>query len=113
MTARNSLSSAPPYAVEDAIKRLGTDLRTARLRRNLSIATVAEKIGAGVRAVTDAEKGKPSSGVAVYAALLWTYGMVDRFGALADPATDHEGLALSLASERDRARESNALDNDF
>lgn len=113
MTARNSLTSSPPYAVEEALKRLGADLRTARLRRNLSLATVAEKIGTGVRAVSDAEKGKPSTGVAVYAALLWTYGMVERLAALADPASDREGLALSVASERERARESGALDDDF
>ncbi len=97
MTARNALTLSPPVAVDQAIKRLGADLRVARLRRNLSLACVAQKTGAGIRAIADAEKGKPSTGVAVYAALLWTYGMVDRLGALADPATDREGIAFPLA----------------
>ena len=44
MTAKNTLIQAPPYPVEQAIKRLGANLRTARLRRNLTIAAVGEKI---------------------------------------------------------------------
>jgi transcriptional regulator with XRE-family HTH domain len=59
MVARNKLQSAPPYQVEQALKRMGEDLRTARLRRNLTIAEVARKIGTGPRAVMNAEKGKP------------------------------------------------------
>ena len=34
---------------------------------------VAQRIGTGRRAVRDAERGKASTGVAVYAALLWAY----------------------------------------
>ena len=72
MPARNPLSEAPPYAVESALRRLGQDLRTARLRRNLTLDDVAAKIGAGRRAVADAERGKPTTSVATYAALLWS-----------------------------------------
>jgi transcriptional regulator with XRE-family HTH domain len=38
--------------VEQALKRLGANLRTARLRRNLTLRAVAEKIGTGARAVS-------------------------------------------------------------
>lgn len=55
MTARNLLASAPPYEVETAVKRLGGNLRRARLRRNITIAEVTGKIGTGLRAVMDAE----------------------------------------------------------
>jgi transcriptional regulator with XRE-family HTH domain len=41
---------------------LGGNLRTARLRRDLTINEAAEKIGTGSRAVSDAERGKPSTG---------------------------------------------------
>lgn len=93
MTARNTLLTAPPYAVEQALKRLGADLRTARLRRNLTIAAAAEKIGTGRRAVMDAEKGKGSTGAAVYAALLWAYGLLEQLAAVADPAHDRRTSA--------------------
>ena len=113
MSARNQLLAAPPYAVEQALKRLGANLRTARLRRNLTIEEVAAKIGTGPRAVSDAEKGKASTGIAVYAALLWAYDLLGEMTALADPARDEEGLALSLARERSRASTRGDLDDEF
>jgi len=113
MTAKNILIKAPPYQVEQEIKRLGTNLRTARLRRNLTIEEVGEKIGTGPRAVTDAEKGKISTSIAVYTALLWVYDLLDPMNKLADPTLDVEGMSLSLAKDRTRARRKGGLDNDF
>lgn len=113
MTAKNLLSTAPPYPVEQAIRRLGANLRTARLRRNLTIEEVAEKIGTGPRAVMDAEKGKPSTGIIVYTALLWAYDLLGPMSELADPARDEEGLALELSSGRVRARATEEIDSDF
>jgi DNA-binding XRE family transcriptional regulator len=56
---------APPYPVKQALKRLGDNLRTTRIRRNHTIEEVAEKIGTGRRAVMDAEKGKACTGMGV------------------------------------------------
>lgn len=113
MTARNKLLTAPPYAVEQTLRRLGGHLRTARLRRNLTISDMAEKIGTGERAVADAEKGKPSTGIAVYAAMLWALDLIDQMADLAAPEKDQEGQRLALARERERARPKTGLDNDF
>jgi transcriptional regulator with XRE-family HTH domain len=113
MAKKNTLTQAPPYAVEQAIKRLGANLRTARLRRNLTIGEVAEKIGTGPRAVSDAEQGKITTGIAVYTALLWTYDLIGPMEDLADPGHDEEGLALSLRRERARAEKPEGLDSDF
>jgi transcriptional regulator with XRE-family HTH domain len=113
MTAKNLLTKAPPYEVERATKRLGNNLRTARLRRNLTIEQVAQKIGTGPRAVMDAEKGKLTTGIAVYTALLWAYDLLRPMADLADPAGDSEGLTLERLSGRTRARKDEGLDNDF
>jgi len=113
MVVRNNLLVAPPYPVEQALIRLGNNLRLARLRRKQTIADVAEKIGTGVRAVRDAENGKASSGVAVYAALLWAFDLLQPFEELANPLKDQEGLALASAKENRRARKNSGLDNDF
>lgn len=113
MTAKNTLTQAPPYAVERAIKRLGSNLRTARLRRNLTIEDVANKIGTGPRAVSDAEQGKITTSIAVYTALLWTFDLLSPMEQLADPSTDDEGLALSMRRERARAGRPEELDSDF
>jgi transcriptional regulator with XRE-family HTH domain len=113
MARKNVLTTSPPYPVEQALNRLGANLRTARLRRNLTIEDAAEKIGTGRRAVIEAEKGKPSTSAAVYAALLWIYDLLGPLNDLADPAKDEEGLALSHPRERARAREEEELDSDF
>jgi transcriptional regulator with XRE-family HTH domain len=113
MVAKNKLQSAPPYAVEQALKRLGENLRTARVRRNIRIEDAAERIGTGPRAVMDAEKGKPSTGIVVYAALLWLYDLLQPLEELADPLRDKEGVALEASKARTRARKGGGLNNDF
>lgn len=111
--ARNLLLAAPPYEVERALKSLGENIRTARLRRNLSTADLAAKLGVDRHVVGDAERGKPSTGIAIYAGLLWALGMVDQLGRVADPADDEEGLIRARLEGRDKAGRARALDNDF
>ena len=113
MAKKNLLLEATPYPVERATGKLGARLRTARLRRNLTIEEVAAKIGTGRRAVMDAEKGKPSTSAAVYVALLWTYDMIEQLDAVADPAADHEYALIAISQSRQRARHSAGLSNDF
>lgn len=114
MTRRNHLQTAPPFAVEQACRTLGTNLRTARVRRGMSIAQVAERIGTGPRAVMDAEKGKHTTGLAVYVALLWLYDLMSPFSDLADPLMDTEGLSRARAEERQRpSRRTEELSDDF
>jgi transcriptional regulator with XRE-family HTH domain len=101
-----------PHSVETGVRKLGQNLRAARLRRNLSIEDVATRIGVSRFAVADAEKGKPSTGIAVYAALLWTYRLLDQLTEIASPAKDTEGAVLSLTRERARTPRP-TLNNDF
>ena len=113
MARKNSLTGAPPYVVEQTLKRLGANLRTARLRRNLTIDDAATKIGTGRRAVMEAEKGKPSTSAAVYLALLWAYDLLSPMETIADPATDEEGIARAKPRMRARFVAKEGLDNDF
>jgi transcriptional regulator with XRE-family HTH domain len=113
MKSRNALLAAPPYEVERSLKKLGANLRTARLRRNLTAAEVAQKIGTSRFAVADAERGKPSTSVAVYAALLWVYGLAGRLADSADPGVDEEGARLALLRTPLRARHRKNLGDDF
>jgi transcriptional regulator with XRE-family HTH domain len=113
MVARNKLQTAPPFPVEHGLRHLGENLRTARVRRNITIEDAAGRIGTGRRAVMDAEKGKASTGIAVYAALLWLYDLLQPLEELADPLKDKEGLALEASNAPTRARKSGGLSNDF
>ena len=83
------------------------------MRRNLTLVDIGAKLGAGVRAIADAEKGKPTTGVAVYVGLLWAYDLLGPIADLADPTRDVEGLALADSRERARSRTPRELDNDF
>jgi transcriptional regulator with XRE-family HTH domain len=112
MSKSNTLNKAPPFAIVQSIQDLGRRLRTARLRRNLSVADVASKIGTGVRAVAEAEKGSPSAGIGTYWALLWAYDLMGPEKSIADPGADAEGLALEVRRER-AGRARTKLDNDF
>jgi transcriptional regulator with XRE-family HTH domain len=113
MSARNPLLAAPPYQVEQALRTLGENLRTARLRRNLPMEAIAAKLGVGRHVVADAERGKPSTGIAIYAGLLWALGLTEQLAHLADPELDEEGRLLAKRGERAHARSPRASDNDF
>lgn len=110
MPRRNALAAAIPFPVENSLRRLGAGLKTARLRRNLSLETVAAKIGTNRRVIADAENGKPSTGIMVYAALLWAYGLLPQLDDVAAPERDSEGLTLASLRERSRARRGGGLE---
>lgn len=113
MARTNPLVTSPPYAIEKALKELGRNLRTARLRRNLDLKAVAERLGVDRHTLADAERGKVSVSIAVYAGALWVFGMVEQLSALAAPDQDQEGLVLAQATERQRASAPRGLSNDF
>jgi transcriptional regulator with XRE-family HTH domain len=105
---------APPFEVERALITLGSNLRTARLRRNLTLEQVAEKLGVGRHVLADAERGKPSTSVGIYVGLLWVYGLTNHLTAVADAEEDEVGRLLAQNRERSRARTPKEdLDNDF
>ncbi|WP_208247539.1 helix-turn-helix transcriptional regulator (plasmid) [Rhizobium sp. T1470] len=113
MTRRSTVTMAPPYAVEQSLTTLGANLRTARIRRNMTLQEVADKIGADRHVVSAAEKGKASTSIAVYAAMLWVFGLVDQLFHVGDPETDQEGKSLESARSPKRARQDSALNDNF
>jgi transcriptional regulator with XRE-family HTH domain len=113
MSKRNTLSTAPPFEVEQALRTLGANLRTARLARNLSIEQAAAKIGVGYRTVATAEAGKPGTAVGVYLSLLWIYGLLGQTRDLADPLRDPLVQRAARTRERAYPTRQGALDNDF
>jgi ribosome-binding protein aMBF1 (putative translation factor) len=113
MPPRSKLVTAPPYAVEAAIKQLGAHLRIARVRRNLSLADMANKLGVDRHVIADAERGKITTSIAVYVGLLWGLNLLERLEPVAHPALDEEGLTLQMSEARDRAYPRRTMSNDF
>jgi DNA-binding XRE family transcriptional regulator len=113
MTKNSRITRTPPAAVEDALKRLGRNIRIARVRRKLRIEDVAHRIGASRFTVADLEKGKPSTSAAAYLGALWALGLLDPIADLADPDRDEEGKVLEGARSPKEAPRRRSLDNDF
>lgn len=113
MSPRSQLSTAPPYAVEDAIRTLGANLRTARVRRNISLAEMASRLGVDRHVVADAEHGKITTNVGVYVGVMWVMNLLNQLSPVADPALDEEGVRLARAEERERAYPAGGMSNDF
>ena len=113
MVKRNVLQKSTPSAVEKTIKSLVENLRTARLRRKLTIKEVADKVGVGIRVVSDAEHGKPTTSIKVYMALLWVYDLLEPAADLANPLKDEIVLRLASLKDPKRSRNKETIDNDF
>jgi transcriptional regulator with XRE-family HTH domain len=113
MPPRNALTNAPPFAVQEAVQTMGKKLRTARLRRNLSLAELAAKLGVDRHVLTDAENGKLTTSVGVYLGMLWAMNLLPSIDGVADPKADEEGLTLSGLDERERARGGGGPSNAF
>jgi hypothetical protein len=80
----------------------------------MTMRDIVNKTGAGVRAIADAEKGKPSTSAVVCVAMLWAVDLLPQLNTVALPENDSEGQALALAREPSRARtRTGGLDNDF
>ena len=71
MAQPSPIVQQPPAAVEQALTRLGRDIRTARLRRNWRLEDVAARMGVSRFTVADVEKGKPGTSAAAYLGALW------------------------------------------
>lgn len=83
-----------PIPVERAIAKLGRDLSMARRRRQLTQASLAERIGASLATVRRLEKGDPRIPLHFMARALHVFGELERLSQLLDTGEDAIGLAL-------------------
>lgn len=102
-----------PFQIERALGELGHNIRKARVRRNISLAEMAERLGVHRTVLSDVEKGKPGTSIAAYAGMLWAMDLLPELQAVADPQNDSHGLALASREERERASSPRGMDNDF
>lgn len=72
------------------------DIATARKRRNLTIAVVAERALVGRNTITRVEHGDPGVALGLYATVLFVLGLSARIADLVDPQTDDVGTSLEI-----------------
>lgn len=83
-----------PIPVTRALRKLGADIRSARLRRRITTKALAQRAAMSRTTLSKAEKGDPSVAMWVYATILFVLGLTDRLAKLAEPTEDSVGLLL-------------------
>jgi transcriptional regulator with XRE-family HTH domain len=89
-----------------ALKKLGSDLRDARLRRRLSMQITADRARTTRATLTRIERGDPSVSVGLYGSVLNVLGLLDGLARLADVAVDRVGVELEASRLPRRVRRS-------
>ncbi|MFC4308493.1 helix-turn-helix domain-containing protein [Steroidobacter flavus] len=107
----------PPQSVDEApieaVTRLGSRIRLARLRRKLRQEDLAAKIGRTRATVIAMERGSSTTEIGVYASALWALGLLQELDLVADPGLDRDGQALSFSVSDKRVRLRRPLNNKF
>ena len=77
-----------------SLRQLGENLKTARLKRRISIKDFAARAGVSDRTVIRLEKGDDGVRAGTLAMALLVLGEIDRLDDLLDPASDDTALLL-------------------
>jgi DNA-binding XRE family transcriptional regulator len=83
-----------PIPVKNAMRKFGSDIRDARLRRRIPVAVMAQRAFISRTTLVKLEKGDPGVAMGTYAAVLFALGMIDKLRELASAKSDEIGLAL-------------------
>ncbi len=93
-----------PLKLEQKMRTVGGQIRLARLRRNLSVAQVAERATCSPMTIARVEKGTPTVSIGIYLRVLYALQLDDDILLLAQK--DEMGRALQDLSLKHRERAS-------
>ena len=101
--AKSTMGTKLPRKLEQKMQTVGEQIRLARLRRNLSVAQVAERATCSPLTVSRIEKGIPTVAIGIYLRVLYALQLDDDILSLAKD--DELGRALQdmNLSQRERA----------
>ncbi|MEZ5934835.1 MAG: helix-turn-helix transcriptional regulator [Alphaproteobacteria bacterium] len=90
-----------------ALEALGANIKTARLKRRISVKGFAERAGVSESTITRLEKGDDGVSIGTLAMACLVLGEIDRVSGFLDPSSDDTGLLLdkeTLPKRIDRPR---------
>ena len=90
--AKSTMGTKLPRILEQKMQVVGEQIKLARLRRNLSVAQVAERATCSSLTVSRIEKGVPTVAIGIYLRVLYALQLDDDILALAKD--DELGRAL-------------------
>ena len=100
--AKNTMGTKLPRKLEQKMQIVGEQIKLARLRRNLSVAQVAERATCSPLTVSRIEKGIPTVAIGIYLRVLYALQLDDDILLLAKE--DKMGKALQDLSLKTRER---------
>ena len=101
---RSRSLNALPIPVKRALGKLGEDIRTARVRRRIPTAIMADRAFISRATLIKVEKGDPSVSMGTYATVLFILGLADRLAELASLPNDPTGQFLEEETLPQRVR---------
>lgn len=101
---QSSALDSLPATVRRSLKKLGADIGTARRKRNLTTAMMAERAGVAKTTYLKVEKGDPGVSMGIYAMTLFVLGLGEAIGDLVDVRRDDVGLLLDAERLPKRVR---------
>ena len=101
--AKNTMGTKLPRKLEQKMALLGEQIKLARLRRNLSIAQVAERATCSPLTVNRIENGSPTVSIGIYARVLYALQLDDDLLLIAKEDTLGRNLQDLSLKHRQRA----------
>jgi transcriptional regulator with XRE-family HTH domain len=83
-----------PIPVGRALRKLGKDIRAARIRRRIPTAVMADRALINRMTLYKIERGDSTVSVAAYATVLFVLGLIAALADIADVKQDDVGLSL-------------------
>lgn len=100
-----------PAAAVEALQQVGSDIRRARLRRGITLESLATRCDCTVQTIRRLERGDPGVAVGTLLLALHTMGLTSAFSNML--ARDPDGEAMERVAGRQRAARSRSDDLDF
>lgn len=104
---KSTMGTKLPRKLEQKMQIVGEQIRLARLRRNLSIAQIAERATCSPLTVSRIEKGAPTVAIGIYLRVLYALQLDDDILLLAKEDTMGKALQDLSLKKRERASKRN------
>ena len=99
--SKNTMGTKLPRKLEQKMLIVGEQIKLARLRRNLSVAQIAERATCSPLTVSRIEKGSPTVSIGIYLRVLYALQLEDDILLLAkEDELEHRLQDLSLINRR-------------
>lgn len=99
--------------VQELLQVIGSNIRTARINRNMTIKELANRIHVDEKTISRLENGKPSTNLKNLISILVVFNLESNLDCIANPETDQVGKALAQKRVRVRMSKKRMMDDNF